>query len=380
MQQTSQRIEFLDLLRGIAVVIMVMGHSIDAVLSAAVRSSEVFRAYDSLRGFTAPVFLFVAGFSFAVATERKWEHYRIAGPLFWRRVGRMGFLLVLGYLLHLPFFSLNKMVHGTQPGDLARMFQVDVLHCLAVTTLLLQALVMISRSPGVFARNTAILGAAVALLAPVFWNVDMASVASPALAPFFNQREATIFPFFPYAAFFMAGTVAGHWYLVAREAGGEKRYFTKLVLVGLGAVVGAALIDWIPASVYPPHDYWKASPGLILLRLGIVLAYVTLFSYVRSIPDIVSRQFAALGRSSLLVYVVHLMLVYGSVLHPGLMQKTGQTLSPPEAIAVAFGVLAVMVLLARGWLYLRAHHTVPSRIVQAGLATGLVYMFLTRPY
>jgi acyltransferase len=69
MQQTSQRVEFLDLLRGIAVVIMVMGHSIDAVLSAAVRSSELFRAYNSLRGFTAPIFLFIAGFSGAAWGE-----------------------------------------------------------------------------------------------------------------------------------------------------------------------------------------------------------------------------------------------------------------------------------------------------------------------
>jgi fucose 4-O-acetylase-like acetyltransferase len=107
---------------------------------------------------------------------------------------------------------------------------------------------------------------------------------------------------------------------------------------------------------------------------------VTVFSYVRNIPGIVSAQLTALGRSSLLVYVVHLVVVYGSVLNPGLMQRVGQSLSPPEAVAAAFGVLASMVLMARGWLYLRSHHTVPSRIVQAGLATGLVYMFLTRPY
>ncbi len=380
MQQTSQRVEFLDLLRGIAVVIMVMGHSIDAVLSAAVRSSELFRAYDSLRGFTAPIFLFIAGFSFAVATERKWDQYHLVGPLFWRRVGRMMFLLVLGYLLHLPFFSLNKLVHAAQPDDLSRMFQVDVLHCLAVTTLLLQALVMTAPTPGVFARRTAVLAAAVALLAPLFWNVDMASIVSAPLAPFFNQREATIFPFFPFAAFFMAGTVAGHWFLSARAAGQEQRYFTRLAVAGMAAVLGAAVIDRIPWSLYPPHDYWKASPDLILLRLGIVLAYVTIFSYLRNIPSFLNDQLVSLGRASLLVYVVHLMVVYGSVLEPGLMQRIGQTLPPPAAFAAALGVLAAMTLLARGWSYVRTHHTVPSRLVQAGLAAGLVYMFLTRPY
>jgi uncharacterized membrane protein len=380
MQQTSQRVEFLDLLRGIAVVIMVMGHSIDAVLSAAVRSSELFRAYDSLRGFTAPIFLFIAGFSFAVATERKWDQYRFAGPLFWRRVGRMMFLLALGYLLHLPFFSLNKLVHAAQPDDLSRMFQVDVLHCLAVTTLLLQALVMTAPTPRVFARRTAVLAAAVALLAPLFWNVDMASIASAPLAPFFNQREATIFPFFPFAAFLMAGTVAGHGFLSARAVGQEQRYFTRLAVAGMAAVLGAAVIDRIPVSLYPPHDYWKASPDLILLRLGIVLAYVTIFSYLRNIPSFLNDQLVSLGRASLPVYVVHLMVVYGSVLEPGLMQRIGQTLPPPSAVAAALGVLAAMTLLARGWSYVRTHHTVPSRLVQAGLATGLVYMFLTRPY
>jgi len=380
MQHDSNRVQFLDILRGIAVVIMVMGHSIDAVLSSAVRSSDLFRAYDSLRGFTAPIFLFVAGFSFSVATERKWEMYRVVGPLFWRRVGRMIFLLALGYLLHLPFFSLNKLVHGTLPGEFSRMFQSDVLHCLAVTTLLLQAAVMLSPSRDAFARRTALLGVAVALVTPLFWNVDMAGLVSAPVAPFFNQREATIFPFFPYAAFFIGGTVAGHWYLAAREAGREQVYFTRLAIAGLGAVVAAVAIDRLPVQLFPPHDYWKASPDLILLRLGIVLAYVTIFSYIRNIPGFLNAQLVALGRSSLVVYVVHLMLVYGSVLQPGLLQRVGQTLDPPAAIAAALGVLALMTALAHGWAYLRTRHVTPSRILQAGLATGLVYMFLTRPY
>ena len=48
--------------------------------------------------------------------------------------------------------------------------------------------------------------------------------------------------------------------------------------------------------------------------------------------------------------------------------------------AYHFLTWATMALLARGWAYARTRHVVPSRLVQAGLATGLVYLFLTRPY
>jgi len=147
MQQHTQRISFIDVMRGVAVVVMVMGHSIDSVLSLDARTTEAFRLYDAVRGFTAPIFLFVAGFAFTIVTERRWTEYHSFSQPLRSRLLKVALLLLIGYALHLPFFSLNKLLQGTRPDEYAQLFQVDVLHCVASGILILQALVLFSKRP-----------------------------------------------------------------------------------------------------------------------------------------------------------------------------------------------------------------------------------------
>jgi hypothetical protein len=39
-----------------------------------------------------------------------------------------------------------------------------------------------------------------------------------------------------------------------------------------------------------------------------------------------------------------------------------------------------MVLLSRVWRYLRSEYALPSRLVQAGCVSALLYLFFTKPY
>ncbi|HSQ76692.1 MAG TPA: heparan-alpha-glucosaminide N-acetyltransferase domain-containing protein, partial [Bacteroidota bacterium] len=111
MIQTTQRVQSLDFMRGFAVIVMVIGHSIDSVLSPAARTTDLFRVYDGLRGFTAPLFLFISGFAFSVVVLKRWDAYVAFGAPARRRLTKMIMLLGLGYALHFPFFSLNKLLH-----------------------------------------------------------------------------------------------------------------------------------------------------------------------------------------------------------------------------------------------------------------------------
>ena len=64
----------LDRARAVAVVAMVMGHTLDAVLSDAARDGVGMVTYWSLRAVTAPLFLFVAGWAFATTVQRTGAH------------------------------------------------------------------------------------------------------------------------------------------------------------------------------------------------------------------------------------------------------------------------------------------------------------------
>ncbi len=380
MQRQTQRIEHLDFLRGFAVIAMIMGHSVDSVLSVEARTTEVFRMYDAIRGFTAPLFLFIAGYAFAVVTSRRWEEYVVFGPAARTRMTRMGLLLALGYALHFPFFSLAKLLQHTTPEEFSRLFQVDVLHCLSVTTIALLVLILIARTVRRFVVVSASLGAGILLASPLVWNLDIGRVLPPMMAPYFTQQVPSLFPLFPFSVYLIVGAVGGHLHIQARSEGRERDFLRFSLLVGILAGCVGYLSDLFPLGVYPAHDFWKVNPGFLLIRLGIIVLLASAFFQIRRLPETLIRHLAILGRASLMVYVVHLLLVYGSAANPGLHQIIGPQLWYPGAFALALCVVALMVTLVHAWNTMQEHHYYPLRLFQAGVTSTLLYFFLTKPY
>lgn len=378
--KNNDRVHFIDLMRGFAVIVMVMGHSIDSVLSDASRTTELFRLYDAVRGFTAPVFLFVAGMAFMLVTQKKWGQYKTLSPELGKRILKILLLFVVGYALHFPFFSFNKLVREATPTDLSLLFQVDVLHCVAASLLILQAIVFLVPTPRVFAWVVFGVTAAGVLITPLVWRIDFASVLSPALAPYFNQQQLSIFPLFPFAGFLFCGIVAGHMFLTAKEEGRERQYFTNMLRLSILAASFGILFDLLPVRLYPPHDYWKTSPDFFLVRIAIVLLLTATFFFIRRVPEFISRHAVILGKGSLLVYVIHLVAVYGSVINSGLAQGVGRVLTYPQAFVLGLAMLSLMTILVHTWNFVSTRHVWSWRIVQVTVASTLLFFFFTKPF
>lgn len=367
-------------MRGFAVIVMVMGHSIDSVLSPAARATDAFRLYDGFRGFTAPMFLFVSGYAFMVATAKRWDAFRTPGKPLMKRLGKIVLLFVLGYALHVPYLSLHKLLNAMTPEQAAALFQADILHCVAVSLLLLQALLFLAPTRQAFALIVLGVAALVVLASPIVWRVDFAPIVSPVLSPYLNQTQLSIFPVFPFTAYLLSGVFVGHFFLVAKERGTERAFINRMFLVATGLALGGFVLEMLPVSLYPPHDFWKTSPNWFLIRIGIVMLVSLTFYFLKNLPQTVERNLILLGQASLVVYPVHLIIAYGSAANPGLMQVIGQTLQGHQAVAVGCAVLCSMVLLTHAWWFLRKHYRVPARLLQAGLASSLLYSFVTRPW
>jgi acyltransferase len=374
------RIAQLDIARGLAVVLMVVGHSIDAVLAPGPRLTEAFRLYDSLRGLTAPLFLLLAGFAFTVATVKHWDDHARFGPRTARRLLRAALLLGVGYTLHLPFFSFGKLLLNATPDDYARFLQADILQCVALSLAALQLTVLIAGTPARHLRLAFALGILIAASSPLVWTMNLDGLLPRAIIPYLNQQYRTLFPLLPYAAYMFVGAGLGHTYLLARKAGSEQRWYRRMI-VGAVLLIGAGLAGgFLPWTVYPVHDFWKTNPGMLAVRAGVVMAVVTALLRLQRFPPKASAVAMLLGQSSLFVYVAHLIVVYGSVANPGLAHVLGQDLSISGAIAVALGVLVVMTGLAFVFRFLRGSYGIHLRIAQAGVATLLMYLFVTLPY
>lgn len=321
------RLAALDAARALGVLAMVMGHTLDAVLSPAARQTPAMIQYWHVRGFTAPLFLLVSGWAVTLAIAR-------SGARGWAvprgRLRRVLLLLAIGYTLRWPGWAQERLVAGDRE-IWAHFLAFDVLHCIAMV-LLVTALVLALpwRAPAKAAVLAALALAAAALGAGAGTPGQMAGPAHLPLSLLSLGLLQIVggtspFPVVPWAAYFFAGTVVG---LLAPA---DRRGAVAMAAAGAFLIVIALQFRGL-------GDRPAGDPVLIGFRIGVVLAVLAALELV---PATLARWAAPLGKSSLGVYAIHLPVVYGWSHIAGLSWRIGPRLGTAAAVAVAVLVLAV---------------------------------------
>ena len=158
----------------------------------------------------------------------------------------------------------------------------------------------------------------------------------------------------------LLGAFVAHVHLrfTARMGPESLAAFARQVLLPAGAlllVVSEAgwRLPWFP---FGPTEFWSNSPSLFALRAGLVLLLIGAFAHVA--PRLSRTPFVvqAVARQSLLVYAVHLCIVYGSIWNPGLRQEFGASLPIAPALGVVAGIWIGMAGLAAAWHWSRHHY------------------------
>jgi len=341
----SSRLVLVDLARVAALLFMIQGHALDALLAPAYRVGVLFDGWLFLRGLTAPVFFTLSGVSFTVASMKSWDAYARPSWKVLRRLGRFSFFILLGYAIHLPAGSLRDFQFVDAVGWQS-WFQVDVLQCIGLALLGLQIMALLAATPARLACWSAVAAAAVILLTPLVWAVDWLGLVPMPLAAYLNARTGSYFSLFPWAGYVFFGAASG--YLV-REWSVEGKSIRMLAVSG--AVLGAAGLLLIqPLMLLYVHlDFWKTSPSLFLIRAGCVCFLLTLFAWIAARFNVPHRACRVLAQESLLIYFVHLCILYGSIWNPGLRQMLGASLAPLPALGAICVLIVSMLLLAWSW-------------------------------
>ncbi|QQR88634.1 MAG: DUF1624 domain-containing protein [Myxococcales bacterium] len=141
------RIISIDLLRLVATFQMVQGHAVDAVLAEQYRFGAVHAFWIYLRGFTAPAFLFAAGFAYYVTTLWDFEGYKSTKKRRNKRLRRSLLILALGYLMRFPIGLLSSDP-AVRAQALDSFALVDILQCIGVSLLILKLLFPSQNDPG----------------------------------------------------------------------------------------------------------------------------------------------------------------------------------------------------------------------------------------
>ncbi len=321
MAESSSRLAYIDWMRGLACVLMFQTHCYDSWLSPAARQSKFFM-YSQLGGtFPAPLFLFLAGVSFALVTEKLWRKNlapdQIARATIWRGAEIFGFGLL---------FRLQEYLIAWGWAPASDLLRVDVLNTIGMSMMLMGVLCWATllcakgRRPRLalvlVSAGTALL---ISLFTPPLWTSWRPDWLPWPVESYINGvhnlgvPQAWLFPIFPWSAFAFAGLACG-FILQSDEAWRrEGTIFFLAGAAGLALIAASRWLDAQPMRLYAVYDYWHTSPQFFLIRLGMLLMILTA-SYAWCRWGAGQWSFSPLielGKASLLVYWVHLEFVYG---------------------------------------------------------------------
>jgi hypothetical protein len=205
------------------------------------------------------------------------------------------------------------------------------------------------------------------------WASGVAARLPEAIAPWLDEATGSRFPVFPFSAFVLAGTLAGA--LLGHQHAPRRHRLEIAGGAGL-LTLGVALAFVLQGRV----DFWGPSPAYVLVRLGalLLLLRVVEAASARPLPGI--RALGLLGHETLLVYVLHLTLLFGGVFGPSPLSAWHGTLG----FAGATGVLVLMLpaLLAAAWLWRTAKHRAPheAQLALVFVVVAFLYELAVRPW
>jgi hypothetical protein len=200
------------------------------------------------------------------------------------------------------------------------------------------------------------------------------------IASYFNADNHSWFPLIPYSAFVLGGICYAYLFLKSKERQETMRFMQQGVVVGMAALMAAVLAANIPATLYPPNDFWRVNPAVIMARFGFLLIAASSLFFAEQIIRVPPKLPAVMGSESLFIYIVHLVIVYGSVLNNGLQYYVGARLSFWQAMGVFVIVFAAMTVLAYAWHTLKTKFKGWALFVRIALVWLLVFYFISRPY
>jgi uncharacterized membrane protein len=322
----------LDALRGVAVILMV-GQHMNYWLYGQPQGNWGGRTIGALGGLAAPIFVTLSGLGAALSVERYPDCDRI---LMIRGLYMIGLGVVLN-LLTPHWFSPQSWY---------------ILHLIGLA---LAVSPVLRRAP----NRVLIAAILVVLVATILiqnnletpfrlFNRHMAVAHKPGGLLRLAIAEG-FFPVFPWIAFFMAGMLAGRWLLAGRSGRiwqlGAGLLLILTLLLALHATGWQAIrtLTWIRFFKWIPSFYPALTPiTLCLIAVSLLLVYgaVRLINRFPLQPD---NFLVCLGRASLTILIVHVVVIRGSAVHFRFWQRFSllQSLMATCVVLLLFALISV---------------------------------------
>jgi len=283
---------------------MVEVHLLDAWVRAADRSEPSYRWAIAVGGFSAPLFLFLAGVTMALAAGSRRRNGQTVSQSAATAQRRGWQILGLAFLFRLQSFVVSG---GPFPQTLLK---VDILNVMG------PAMVLAALLWGPWSRDAwrgavlVFVGLLAAMVTPVVREAAfVASLPYPIQWYFKAIPGSGAFTLFPWIGFLFLGVAVGLWLDRARTDEDERRTMTAMALTGPLIGLGGYLSTYSP-SLYNDTTFWTGSPTYFFVRLGVLVTAIP----VAYLWNALFRGWSPVrdfGVASLFVYWIHVEMVYG---------------------------------------------------------------------
>jgi uncharacterized membrane protein len=341
-----ERLEYLDALRGFALVLMVVNHTARYWIGRDMGWTRYHLIYltTSVAG---PIFLFLVGFvlpmSFEAASRPGLKYVR-------RSLG----VVAAGYLLNVLVFPEDSWLAS------------NVLHTIGLAILLATPLLYVM--PRAWVRYAIV--ALAAVLYTTFSKVFAPLTGWVERHPKLAEVWFYDFPLWPWMSLVLIGLVLG-WGARARTAERDRAgYFAVLGAAGVACLaVAVAWEVWTPgrphlgfARDYILNHHWIPSGATAAGVLGVIFICLAVMYYLMTVCGYRFRPLVIAGQTALMLYFVHHFIVVSLV-----QRALGIVMTSWWVFWLANAVLMVALIgLAAGWLAVkRARRSRPAVNVSA---------------
>ncbi len=300
---------YIDWLRGVAVFTMIEWHVLDAWSVRPGRGGLTWTVIETIGGFAAPLFLFLAGVAIPLAVASRMRRGDGIASAAWSVQKRGWQVFGIAHLFRFQSFLLNPLASWSS------VFRPDILNVLGLGlagTSWLCGRAMRSR------RVWWLVVPAVVVIALTPWSRVW---SWPALLP--GRLEAYIrpgnglgvFQIFPWAAYVPFGALLGMMLSDVNDEAAERRLLRRFAIGGLAATLAGAGGYFLDPT--NPATWWIDAYSSLVMRCGAMTLALALSRWIVALqPGAVLAPFLLFGRTSLFVYIVHVELAYGVWSYP----------------------------------------------------------------
>ncbi len=357
--RSGGRLHFLDGLRGVALILMVVNHTSRDWMDVLMGWPRYHLVYGSLI-LPAAIFLFLVGFCLPISYHHRGRSEGFIGDF--RRYFRRGIgIVAAGYLLNLIMLPRPPV-----PAE-ERVWHGGVLQTIGLTIMLLGPLVPLLRRR--WARSALMAGAVLIYLA--FGWARPALIRWCAAHPIVGTMAFGDFPLWPWIAPALIGLVLGWVWLDARARGpaAEARYFATAAVVGLVFLIAYDLWEWwiptVPRFGFPRdyglNHYWTPRGVTTLLIVTGVAWLLALCYWLMEVRRWELPWLVTLGQTALVLYFAH-QIIEETIIHRALgLRFNNWVLYWSATIAL----IVLCVYMGRAWQAVK-----PRLRALAGLATA----------